>query len=134
MREFERAEKGMIPAAPFVMTSGIGFISGMWGPFSVIIGLGEVLIGLHMYKGKKKYGSAILAGGILATFMGIGEVVWGIMSTTGNTNTASLEGWKKIMLPSAYGYEMLGKAFQPKLPTFTPTPQSAVQTGLRTMW
>ena len=128
-------EKAYIPATPFISTAGIGFISGLFGPLSVILGLGEVVVGYYVMKHKRsKWGTPLFAGGIIATFMGLGEIVWGGMAQTGNTTTSSLVGWKKLLYPSAYGYELLGKVFTPKLPTFTPTPETAVQTGVRTVW
>lgn len=129
-------EKGYIPATPFVTTAGIGFLSGLWGPISLVLGLGEVVTGYFMLKKRKgKWGAPLFAGGIIATFMGVGEMVWGIQSIKGKTETSSLEGWEKIMFPSAYGFELLNKIFTPKMPApFTPTPESAVQTGVRTVW
>jgi len=129
-----RNEKAYIPAAPFVSTAAIGFISGIFGPISVGIGIAEILIGMHFMKKNKSYATSLFAGGVIATFMGIGEVIWGSMSITGNTTTASLTGWKKILMPSAYGFELLNKAFTPKVPSFTPTPQTVIETGVRTVW
>lgn len=128
-------ERGYLPATPFLATTGIGFVSGLFGPLSIVIGLGEAVVGYYMYKHRKgKWGAPLLAGGVIATFMGIGEVVWGGMFATGKTTTSSLEGWQKILMPSAYGFELLNKAFTPKIPSFTPTPETAVQTGVRTVW
>ena len=127
-------EHGHIPSAPIISTMGIGFLSGLWGPISIVVGIGEVIAGYYMYKKHSKWGSPVLAGGIIATFMGLGETMWGAMSVNGYTTTSSLVGGWKIMWPAAYGMEWVSKIFAPKVPSFVPTPETVVQTGLRTVW